>query len=358
MADVTISGLGDLTPTGGLLLPVSDNSTTGKVTIDGAINTIGSRTSSLNLPVGTTAQRPITPTNGTIRFNTTTGSLEVYYASNWLSISTSTLIAAGGDTTITSGGYKYHVFTSVGSQNFTVTAGSNTVEYLVVAGGGGGTPSGGGGAGGVLGGATVIAPGVYTVTVGAGGTYGNSATNGGNSSFGANVIAFGGGRGGYTPSFNGSNGGSGGGAGTPGSGTVTYTGGNGTTGQGNNGGGSATATSAYVVGGGGGGAGGAGQTYPNRANGGIGTADYSIWGAATNTGQNVNGVRYFAGGGGGYGAENPGGFGPGSGGSGGGGSGSGNYNGGTAGTANTGGGGGSNASGGGGSGIVIIRYVA
>ena len=33
MADVTISALGDLTPSTGLFLPVSDASTTGKVTL-------------------------------------------------------------------------------------------------------------------------------------------------------------------------------------------------------------------------------------------------------------------------------------------------------------------------------------
>jgi hypothetical protein len=41
----------------------------------------------LQLPVGTTAQRPVSPTNGYMRYNTTTGYGEVYNATvgQWLS---------------------------------------------------------------------------------------------------------------------------------------------------------------------------------------------------------------------------------------------------------------------------------
>lgn len=40
----------------------------------------------LKFPVGTTAQRPATPTTGMMRFNLTTNTLEYYNGSNWISI--------------------------------------------------------------------------------------------------------------------------------------------------------------------------------------------------------------------------------------------------------------------------------
>ena len=72
-----------------------------------------SATGSLQLPVGTTAQRPSTAANGMFRFNTDINSLEYWNGSAWTSAS----------------GYQ--------------------VSYMVVAGGGaGGTTRGGGGGGG------------------------------------------------------------------------------------------------------------------------------------------------------------------------------------------------------------------
>jgi len=344
MADVTISGLGDLTPAGGLLLPVSNNSTTGKVTIDGAINTIGSRTSSLNLPIGTSAQRPASPANGAIRFNTTKGVLEVYYAGNWLSIASSTLIASGG-TIVEAGGYKYHTFLSSGT--FTVTSGSGAVEALIIGGGGSGVSRGGGGAGGLVAATTTVAAGSYNVVVGGGGQ---------NSSFN-NLVAFAGGNGGTT-SAAGGKGGCGGG-GMPNGGTSgndgPYAGGAGS--QGQNGGSGYHAKNSYVISGGGGGNTGVGGSAGNVPYGGAGTSAYSAWGLATNTGHDVGGVRWYCGGGGGfhYGyvpAIQP------TGGNGGGGQGAGSgVAGATSGMANTGGGGGGDG-GSGGSGIVIIRYLS
>lgn len=117
MADVTISELNDLATSGSVVLPISNGSTTGKATIDGVINTIGSRTSSLSLPVGTTAQRPASPVAGTIRWNTTTSKLEFYSGTEWRAV-TSTF------------------------------ADPLTFTYLVIGGGGGGSGADGGGAGG------------------------------------------------------------------------------------------------------------------------------------------------------------------------------------------------------------------
>ena len=142
--------------------------------------------------------------------------------------------ASGGNQTdsngFTSGGYKYHVFTSSGA--LTVSSGSGDIEFLVVAGGGGGGygNGGAGGAGGVrtndpgtpsppgmkITSTVTLNPGPYTITVGDGGgshdaPYANRV--GGNSSIGSLVVASGGGAGGPMPDSDNPNmdGGSGGG---------------------------------------------------------------------------------------------------------------------------------------------------
>ena len=286
-------------------------------------------TGSLTIPVGTTAQRPGSPTNGMIRYNSTLGVNEIYQNSQWIAFA---------------------------------TPGATSVSYLIVAGGGGGGGSGptssrygagGGGAGGYLTGTQGVTPGTtYTVTVGAGGGGGTGGAaqqqgiNGSNSSFTPVVTAaVGGGGGGYdTGPFGtaGSSGGSGGG-GAPGS---SGAGGSGTAGQGNAGG-----TSGTNYGGGGGGASAAGSPGSTTAAGGNGSAS-SITGSS---------VTYAGGGGGGVFSS---GQTPGVGGTGGGGGGGSPGNGGTSGTTNTGGGGGGASGGGasattggtGGSGIVVISY--
>jgi hypothetical protein len=45
-----------------------------------------STTNNLTLPTGTTAQRPVIPTNGMIRYNTTNDEIEVYQATAWRSL--------------------------------------------------------------------------------------------------------------------------------------------------------------------------------------------------------------------------------------------------------------------------------
>lgn len=47
-------------------------------------NTTVNDTAYLNLPAGTTAQRPSSPTLGMWRFNTSLGYLEVYNGSSWI----------------------------------------------------------------------------------------------------------------------------------------------------------------------------------------------------------------------------------------------------------------------------------
>ena len=285
---------------------------------------------------------------------------------------TDTPFSATGGTITTSGGYKYHTFTSSasGASGFVPNM-SGSVDYLIVAGGGGGGGSyvgGGGGAGGYLTatGASVTAQ-QYTITVGNGGTGPASGvgSSGGNSSF-LSITAIGGGGGGTGSSTAGS-GGSGGGSGAWGSPSNYY--GSGTTGQGNRGGSGWDGLSHFTPGGGGGGAtavgGNSGTSTSNTSGGagGTGSNSRSAWATVTSTGDG----GYYAGGGGG-GTDNGGGSYSGSGGGGGaGGGGTGadkNLNS-TTGTANTGGGGGGGgrqgstptAGANGGSGIVIIRYA-
>ena len=284
-----------------------------------------------------------------------------------------TNMVASGGTETTSGGKKYHKFTSSGTLNVT-TAG--IYEYLIVAGGGGGgiDGGGGGGAGGLLqSSGTITSTGNYTITVGAGAAgatgYGVTPGNGSNSSITksgfTSIIATGGGGGSlvggspnYTPTTAASGGSGGGGMSVSSAVSTPYSvGGNGISGQGNDGGDGLNGATWKGAGGGGAGTAGANSTISAGGNGGNGL-QYSTWATATSTGANSG---YYAGGGGGAseGANTT----PGTGGSGGGGAGgasaTGNQNGGT-GTANTGGGGGGadNVTGGGagGSGIVIIRY--
>jgi hypothetical protein len=331
-------------------------------TVSDQLNT---STGYFDLPSGTTAQRPATPSAGMIRHNTTTGYVEYWDtgSSSWLGIGE---FKAEGGTVVTSGGYKYHTFTSSGT--FTVTSGAKTVEYLIIAGGGSGGPgtAGGGGAGGLLSGTYTASVQAYSIVIGGGGagTTSPSAvhTNGTNSTA-LGLTAIGGGKGAGTQNSNYSaypagSGGSGGGGAAYSSSNVAN--GSGTSGQGNAGG---TAATTENSGGGGGGAGAVGGNASGGAGGagGAGSSAFSTWASATSTGASGS----YAGGGGG-GDDSTGG----AGGSGGGGYGVGQNNTGTAngqgsaqsGFTNTGGGGGGNwnysssTSGNGGSGIVIIRY--
>ena len=294
-------------------------------------------------------------------------------------------VTATGGTITTSGNYKIHTFTGPGT--FTVTcagnaAGSNSVDYLVIAGGAGGGGRGGGGGGGAggyresvpspaawtaspkanPGGSLPVTATGYPITVGSGGAGEDDGAGapGNNSVFSTITSAGGGGGGGGQgpfsgpPSSPGKTGGSGGGANTWPSQLIGAAGNTPPVSppQGNPGGNGIPSPQA---GGGGGGAGVAGSngTAPIGGPGGNGVAT-SITGSSVTRG------------GGGGGASNFGAPSGGLGGTGGGGTGmnspspSGPSVGGSDGTANTGGGGGGagqliNGKNGG-SGIVIIRY--
>lgn len=252
-------------------------------------NTTINDNSNLTLPVGTTGQRPGSPEEGMLRYNSDIEEAEYYDGSSWRPISDTHPEGTGGnviDTDIGGIPYRIHVFETTGNSTFTVTK-SGEVEYLIVAGGGagGGHNAGGGGAGGVLTGTTTVTPQSYTITVGAGGLAVNNAlgNNGGNSSA-LGLTAIGGGRGGSqsgSPNGGPSTGGSGGGGGG------TQAGAAGTAGQGNAGG---TGVDSNATGGGGGGAGSAGGAYiANKA----GNGGHGIY-------SDILGIGYhWAGGGGG-----------------------------------------------------------
>ncbi len=63
------------------------NTNTGTLSVTGAVGVAGavtmSATSYTQFPTGTTAQRPVSPATGAVRFNTSYGALEVYTGSAW-----------------------------------------------------------------------------------------------------------------------------------------------------------------------------------------------------------------------------------------------------------------------------------
>ena len=298
-------------------------------------------------------------------------------------------VSGACNTLITSGDYKIAKF--VGPGTFCVSAagtpaGSDTVDYMVVAGGasGGRTGAGGGGAGGFRLGSCVpgspplassalpVSATGYPITIGAGGAALVGTPNIGNPgtpSIFSTITSAGGGGGGArsTPQLNGIAGGSGGGGGG-GDGPGGNTGGAGNTppvspSQGNSGG-NANGPTGTHAGGGGGGASTSGGLAPGAPTvqagpGGNGAPVTAIFGTAPQPFYGpTNGV--YAGGGGGSGRLSPGCSPGGTGGPGGGGNGA-SPSCATSGLVNTGGGGGGAeftgpASGSGGSGVVIIRY--
>jgi len=310
--------------------------------------------------------------------------------SNVADLESGTFIAATGGTVATSGDYKIHSFTGDGC--FVVStvgnpAGSDSVDYLVVAGGGsgGGEMGGGGGGGGFrLSNSTcmpapttsplatptsiTVSTSTYPVTVGGGGTATPGVGGSGSPSIFSTITSTGGGGGANSgaPGAGLTGGSGGGGGGTPSGGT----GGSGNTpptspSQGNNAGNAAGGGSSEA-GGGGGGASGTGAAAVSGTSGGNGGAGSYVlstgFGGCNGEAGPVCGARYFSGGGGGGGAASVGTAG--TGGVGGAGNGivpSTSPSASQPGDANTGGGGGgqkngAGAGGTGGSGIVLIRY--
>jgi len=347
-----VNATGVSTFSGGIQVGSASSITIGDTFVRrGAVGLGQTTTTGRNAGVGTAV--------GTLIYNSTTDSLQLYTITNeWVSVKSS--FTATGGTVTYAGGQAVHTFTT--SSPFVVTSGATNVSVLIVAGGGGGggSPGNGGGGGGAGGlvyvASTPLVPGTYPVTVGTGGAAGSRGTNGLNSVFGSLTTAVGGGGGGNNtgPEGAGNPGGSGGGRGRDQPGPAPA----GTAGQGNNGGNAGGASCASAGGGGGAGAAGnAGSTpdcagsRPSPASIGGDGLPYSISGTST----------FYAGGGGGSyespAASNA------PGGAGGGGRGSAGGSGpAQPGTDNTGGGGGGGQStaarsaGNGGPGVVIVSY--
>ena len=420
--DTTVKTTGTFTATAGVGYFL--NTTGGIITVNLPVGAAGSSVALADY-AGTWQTNAVTvAANGTekiggvdadVTLNTEGQSVTFVYidgTQGWVNVLDSTsnvrgsayITACGGNSTVTCGNYKTHIFTGPGC--FTVSAAAasapdNVVDYFVVAGGGGGGSganpaymSGGGGAGGFR--VFSTAPGsnsplnnsgaspntevtvsaaTYPIAVGGGGAAASSPNckgcAGSVSTF-SSVTSAGGGfgaAGGGTPEAGGP-GGSGGG-----SSLAAESGGTGNTPpvsppQGNNGGQGTPGNN--NGGGGGGGAGAVGSPAPGNCKGGDGgigsyIADPFIGPTAPSYGTPgpVSNTRYFTGGGGAP-SDYPGGGPIPSGGAGGGGAGG---PGGSppntpavAGTVNTGGGGGggSHSAGGcaaaGGSGVVMIRY--
>ena len=288
--------------------------------------------------------------------------------------------ATGGTVTTVCTDYKVHTFTGPGS--FIVSAGgspagSNTVDYLVIAGGGGGAGNPGAGSGGGAGGyresvpspaawtgsplanpanARPVSAQTYPITVGGGGTVSQPQGNEGGNSIFSDITSAGGGGGGKADNNPGVAGGSGGGAapgGSVGAGNTPPV----SPPQGNAGGAAGASSGGSGGGGGAGGVGTAGNGSPPEG-GNSGGGDGGPGVATSITGSPV--TRGGGAGGGGrdtYSGPGPGGTaGPGGGGAGG----TQNSNNAGAGTDNTGGGGGGGGENqpgkNGGSGVVILRY--
>ena len=320
----------------------------------------------LELPSGTTGERPASPQEGQIRYNTDLETVDFYNGSNWRPLSDTHPEATGGtvvDTDIGGVPYRIHYFTETGTDTLTVTN-PGEVEYLIVAGGGGagGNDSfstyghGGAGAGGLVQGVTSLSTGSFNVIVGAGGSGVNArelAEKGENSEF-ASIIALGGGPSngdasntdvsqlsGGSGAGQGNRGGTGGNATQPGSASGGF---------GNKGGDGSTGNDRNTVGAGGGGAGAPGNNAGENPTGNQGNGGAGILSLISGT------AMLYAGGGGGGGQSVRGG----AGGIGGGGNGASNGEPPLDAATNTGGGAGGGTSefggGNGGSGIVIIRY--
>jgi len=100
------------------LATAASPSFTGTATFAGSIDLTG--TGYVDLPAGTTAERPGTPSNGMIRYNTTLGTFEGYKAGSWGAI--------GGGAT---GGGSDDVFYENGqtvTTNYTLTTSKNAMS--------------------------------------------------------------------------------------------------------------------------------------------------------------------------------------------------------------------------------------
>ena len=124
-ANLTNLPAGNLT---GTLPAISGANLTGiNITAAAISDQNNTSTGYFDLPVGTTAQRPGSPADGMIRFNSTLSQTEEYRDSGWFAISNKTTVSGG--TVTTSGSYTIHTFTSSGTFTVAGQAKTGAVSY-------------------------------------------------------------------------------------------------------------------------------------------------------------------------------------------------------------------------------------
>jgi hypothetical protein len=82
--NATTTGLKGSEDTSGVLQLQTNSTPALTLNLDGTHTIHG--TGAITVPVGTTAQRPSSPTVGSMRYNTTTSNLEVYISGAWLTL--------------------------------------------------------------------------------------------------------------------------------------------------------------------------------------------------------------------------------------------------------------------------------
>ena len=155
-AGVSIAGV----TTVGILSATGNSVFSGNVTVSGTVNTSGVSTFSGGINVGSSFIRAtsigigttnttgrnagVSTAQGTLIFNSDTGSVQVYNGTAWRDVGKEAMNATGGyvnEYTDAPTGkiYRAHIFTSSGFFTVPSAPPSATVDYLVVAGGGGGS---------------------------------------------------------------------------------------------------------------------------------------------------------------------------------------------------------------------------
>lgn len=161
MADITITGLSRiLTTNTGAIVPISVDGVTSGIPVSGIITATGNIGGALPIPIGTTAQRPVSPSSGMLRFNTSLNTLEIFNNGFWLGLAQAP-----------SSGTVAQIYDYTGQDIlFTVPAGVATLDIKIWgAGGSSVTSTRAGGGGGFVSGTKTVSPGQnYIISVGGG----------------------------------------------------------------------------------------------------------------------------------------------------------------------------------------------
>ena len=109
---VSFDGTANITVADATKMPLAGGTFTGAVTHN--------YTSALTLPAGTTGQRPGSPSQGDLRFNTTTSAAEIYDGSAFTAV-------GGGGATGGGGEQIFHESENEMNNNYTITTNSNAL---------------------------------------------------------------------------------------------------------------------------------------------------------------------------------------------------------------------------------------